>query len=101
MVARYADQCNFSFGEDSARKLEVLRQCCAQVGRDYGTIEKTAAIWPVDPGRDHTGVPEILGRLRDAFELGFTTAQVIVTDSDPVPLVEILGEDVLPEVSTW
>jgi F420-dependent oxidoreductase-like protein len=42
LVAQYADACNL-FGEPDAvtHKLEVLRQHCADVGRDYEAIEKT------------------------------------------------------------
>ena len=44
LVARYADACNiaaYSLAE-TARKLDVLRQHCANEGRDYDEIEKTA-----------------------------------------------------------
>ncbi|MFN8160879.1 MAG: LLM class F420-dependent oxidoreductase [Solirubrobacterales bacterium] len=43
LVARYADGCNL-FGSDRdviARKLEVLRGHCDDLGRDYESIEKT------------------------------------------------------------
>jgi hypothetical protein len=44
-VARYADACNLfdipDGGVTIARKLDVLRRHCADVGRPYGEIEKT------------------------------------------------------------
>ncbi|MHB8618838.1 MAG: LLM class F420-dependent oxidoreductase [Chloroflexota bacterium] len=42
LVAQYGDACNF-FGDPPAlrHKLEVLRQHCQEVGRDYEQIEKT------------------------------------------------------------
>ncbi|MFL5757800.1 MAG: LLM class flavin-dependent oxidoreductase [Chloroflexota bacterium] len=46
LVARYADACNFTDSFDPAfyrHKLDVLRRHCAEVGRDYDTIEKTAS----------------------------------------------------------
>ncbi|SDP17218.1 probable F420-dependent oxidoreductase, Rv1855c family [Pedococcus dokdonensis] len=45
LVAQYADACNlFDLGlgpEGIPRKLDVIRQHCADVGRDYAQIEKT------------------------------------------------------------
>lgn len=35
LVARYAQVCNFGDGPDVQRKLEVLRDHCASIGRDY------------------------------------------------------------------
>ena len=44
LVARYGDACNISAYDvpEATRKLEVLRQHCANEGRDYDEIEKTA-----------------------------------------------------------
>jgi alkanesulfonate monooxygenase SsuD/methylene tetrahydromethanopterin reductase-like flavin-dependent oxidoreductase (luciferase family) len=45
LVAQYADACNlFDLGlgpEGIPRKLEIIRQHCEDVGRDYAEIEKT------------------------------------------------------------
>jgi alkanesulfonate monooxygenase SsuD/methylene tetrahydromethanopterin reductase-like flavin-dependent oxidoreductase (luciferase family) len=47
-VAKYADACNVGGGFESVkRKDEVLRQHCADVGRDESEIERTVAIGPV------------------------------------------------------
>src|SRR5579862_3526696 len=45
LVAKYADACNLFAGVDTAHKLDVLRQHCEAVGRDYDTIYKTAYYW--------------------------------------------------------
>src|SRR4051794_29601493 len=42
LVAQYADACNLFNGPDLERKLEILRQHCDAVGRDYNEIHKTA-----------------------------------------------------------
>src|SRR6202041_738281 len=44
LVARYGDACNISAYDvpEAARKLGVLREHCANEGRDYDEIEKTA-----------------------------------------------------------
>jgi len=45
IVARYADACNVGGGlENVKRKDEVLRQHCAEVGRDPAEIERTAGV---------------------------------------------------------
>ncbi len=45
IVARYADACNVGGGFESVRsKDEILRQHCADVGRDESEIERTAAM---------------------------------------------------------
>jgi alkanesulfonate monooxygenase SsuD/methylene tetrahydromethanopterin reductase-like flavin-dependent oxidoreductase (luciferase family) len=44
-VAKYADACNVGGGFESVRqKDEILRQHCAEVGRDESEIERTAAM---------------------------------------------------------
>src|SRR6516165_6997393 len=54
LVAQYADACNLFGGPDAARKLEVLRQHCDAVGRDYDEIEKTTMI-AIDPSTTRDG----------------------------------------------
>ncbi|HXM56181.1 MAG TPA: LLM class F420-dependent oxidoreductase, partial [Candidatus Dormibacteraeota bacterium] len=53
LVARYADACNLfdipDGGRTITRKLAVLRQCCADVGRPYAEIEKTLST-RLEPG---------------------------------------------------
>jgi alkanesulfonate monooxygenase SsuD/methylene tetrahydromethanopterin reductase-like flavin-dependent oxidoreductase (luciferase family) len=45
IVARYADACNVGGGVDNVkRKDEILRQHCADVGRDEAEIERTAGV---------------------------------------------------------
>ena len=62
MVAQYGDACNLFAGRDEARKLDLLREHCEAVGRDYDTIYKTAYYW-FDPSR---GTPADRGRARRA-----------------------------------
>lgn len=62
LVARYGDACNF-FGEpaDIDRKLGVLREHCARLGRDPATITTTVALMaPEDPGEVRRRVEERL-----------------------------------------
>ncbi len=49
LVAQYADACNLMDSPELPRKLDVLREHCARVGRPYEEIEKTAiSVLPSD-----------------------------------------------------
>jgi F420-dependent oxidoreductase-like protein len=55
LVAKYADACNINAEPDEIkRKLGVLRDHCAAVGRDYATITKSHSVqvFPIQPGDD-------------------------------------------------
>jgi alkanesulfonate monooxygenase SsuD/methylene tetrahydromethanopterin reductase-like flavin-dependent oxidoreductase (luciferase family) len=47
IVARHADEWNKSWGspEVVAESLAILRERCAEIGRDYDSIKKTVMIW--------------------------------------------------------
>lgn len=67
IVARYADACNVGGGFESVRrKDEVLRQHCADVGRDESEIERTAAMGVCvirdDPDQARRAADEIFER---------------------------------------
>ena len=75
LVAQYADSCNIAFynPDEAAHKLEVLRGHCADVGRNYDEIEKTAQT-RFDLGEDGEHVQRTIEQLHYASELGFTVA---------------------------
>ncbi|HEY3648965.1 MAG TPA: LLM class F420-dependent oxidoreductase, partial [Streptosporangiaceae bacterium] len=82
MVAQYADACNLfdiqgsQFRDDLTRKLGVLREHCAQVGRDFADIEKTVAT-SVDLGEDpKADAVALLAHLRELAEAGISHALV-------------------------
>jgi F420-dependent oxidoreductase-like protein len=96
LVAKYADACNL-FGAplpDLARKLDVLRQHCANEGRDYDRIVKTV-LAQRPPLED---VDAFLADLRGYAELGFTEVMVM-PDRHPVEFATELAEKVLPRVT--
>ncbi|HEY2273030.1 MAG TPA: LLM class F420-dependent oxidoreductase [Jatrophihabitantaceae bacterium] len=96
LVAQYADACNLFGGPELERKLDILRQHCADVGRDYDEIEKTVMM-PLDPGPNGEKVDEILEQLRWLAGLGVTHAHSRVTDVSTLKPLDILGEKVIPE----
>jgi len=97
LVAQYADACNLFAGRDEARKLQVLRQHCEAVGRDYDTIYKTAYYW-FDPSR---GTQRIVDELGALAELGFDAAIGAVANVWEVTPLEVIGSEVIPRVADF
>jgi F420-dependent oxidoreductase-like protein len=97
LVAQYADACNlFAFG-DQAHKLDVLRQHCEAVGRDYDTIFKTA-YYPFDTSKGAAQIVDELGALAGQ---GFDAAIGAVADVWDVKPVEFIGSEVIPAVADF
>jgi F420-dependent oxidoreductase-like protein len=95
LVAQYADACNLFAGQDEARKLDILRQHCEAIGRDYETIYKTAYYW-FDPARGTQRIVDDLGRLAG---LGFDAAMGGVAGVWDVAPLELIGSGVIPVVA--
>jgi len=96
LVARHADACNIFSGAEAAHKLDVLRAHCEREARDYDEIEKTT-ILPIDAPATHD---DLLTRLREARETGFTVAYIFSKNPDPLATVELLA-GLVPEISPW
>lgn len=76
LVARYGDMCNLfdlpgtGFADNLKHKLDVLRQHCDAVGRDYDEIEKTVAT-SLDLGDNPgDGIKQFLDHLAELADLG-------------------------------
>jgi F420-dependent oxidoreductase-like protein len=88
LVAQYADACNIMFTPEAARKLDVLRRHCADVGRDYDTIEKTTMM-VLDPSKSKDDFVREASAARDT---GFTAAYVFAKDlTDPPEIIDLLA----------
>jgi F420-dependent oxidoreductase-like protein len=98
MVAQYADACNLFPGPDLERKLDVLREHCQNLGRNYDDIQKTVMM-PIDPGANGEHVDEILDRLAQLAKLGVTHTHGSVPDVASITPLEILGQQVIPEAA--
>ena len=100
LVAQYADACNLFSSPEIAHKLDVLRGHCADLGRDYDSIEKTA-MTPFTLGPGGEGADELLERLRTLHELGITVATGSLTGPDGPEKVAAYGEHIIPEIARW
>jgi F420-dependent oxidoreductase-like protein len=100
LVAQYADACNLFGGPDVAHKLDVLREHCDNLGRDYNAIEKTVTT-PFELGAHGEGAVQMLDQLRDLHALGVTVATGSLRGPDGPDRVAAFGKHIIPEISTW
>src|SRR5258708_39686819 len=87
LVAQYGDACNLfdlpgsGFHDNLEHKLSVLREHCAEVGREYAEIEKTTTT-NFDLGSDRqAGLASLLAHLRELAALGID--HVLVSPPGP------------------
>jgi len=97
LVARYADACNVFAGRDEARKLDVLRQHCEDVGRDYDTIYKTVYY----AFNTSQGAQRFIDDLGTLAGLGFDAAIGGVVNVWDVSPVEFIGSEIIPVVADF
>jgi F420-dependent oxidoreductase-like protein len=102
LVARYADACNVFGAPDMLRhKFEVLRRHCADVGRDYDTIERTnlstISITP-DGSKGSLTPAGLVERLGNWAEAGSQHTIFAVRGVADVSKLELIGREVLPQV---
>jgi F420-dependent oxidoreductase-like protein len=102
LVAQYADSCNL-FGADPAvaeHKLDVLRQHCADVGRDYNEIEKTAQV-RFDLGADGEKVQQTIESLHALSDLGFTVAHGTLLNVSSARTFDLFAERIVPALDKF
>jgi alkanesulfonate monooxygenase SsuD/methylene tetrahydromethanopterin reductase-like flavin-dependent oxidoreductase (luciferase family) len=118
VVAKYADWWNIPGGtlENYARKLEVLRQHCVAVGRDYDSIVKTwsaeaiavaeteaearriAAASPYNSQSIIGTSAQVAAQLRPFLDLGVEYLIVRLLDFPATAGIELFLQDVLPRL---
>ncbi|MFP5072453.1 LLM class F420-dependent oxidoreductase [Pseudonocardia nantongensis] len=91
LVAQYADACNLFGGPDLARKLDVLRTRCDEVGRNYDDIEKTvmAMLDPADP-------KAAVEQLRGYAALGVQHVHTVVPGVSEIEPLRVFGSEIIP-----
>lgn len=109
LVARYADATNVFFGyrgspeeraAAAAQKYEVLRRHCAEIGRPYEEITKTALAGIGPPGGEMAAA-DVLALCRAGHEIGVDELIVMYADLGNVAHLEMLGRDVVPVIAEW
>jgi len=100
LVAKYGDACNLFNSPELGHKLEVLQEHCEREGRDYDTIYKTV-YHPLTVGAETGGVEELLTTLRGLADLGFDAVLGYVPDVAALRSLEVIGNEVIPEVAKF
>ena len=94
-VAQYADACNLFPGPDLPHKLDVLKQHCEDIGRDYDEIEKTA-VFRFDLGEKGERVGETIEELRALHGMGLEVAHGGVRRVWDTTQFEIFQKEIIP-----
>jgi F420-dependent oxidoreductase-like protein len=102
LVAKYADSCNI-ISLDLAQlshKLDVLRQHCANEGRNYDEIEKTAQT-RFDLGANGENVEQTIEHLHKLSEIGFEVAHGSLRNVTDPRQLEFMGERIIPAIEKF
>lgn len=98
LVARYADACNLFTrmdGDGLSAKLDVLKQHCAAVGRDYAEIEKTTlGTAHLAPG--HQSPADLIAQGRALAALGIQQAIFNMPNVQEITPLETFGREIIP-----
>ncbi|HEV7195361.1 MAG TPA: LLM class F420-dependent oxidoreductase [Pedococcus sp.] len=98
LVAQYADACNIFDTPELPHKLQVLRDHCERLGRDYDEIEKTAQVrFDLGPGGER--VEELIDHLRELADLGIEVAHGALANVSKPGTLELMAERVIPAVA--
>ncbi|WP_420630453.1 LLM class F420-dependent oxidoreductase [Candidatus Leptofilum sp.] len=103
LVAQYADACNlFAFmgNDELARKLDVLKRHCDDVGRDYAEIEKTALGF-VMLGEGGSSPAELIETCRGLANAGIETFIFSMGNVHDITPIETIGREVIPAVAEF
>ena len=97
LVAQYADVCNIiSPPEDLARKLDVLRRHCEDLGRDPNEIEVTTMYRDIAPG---ASVDEVVAGAEALARLGVSSVVTGAMGDDPAGWLESTFEPAMNELA--
>jgi F420-dependent oxidoreductase-like protein len=95
LVAQYAQACNLFAFDDVERKLDVLREHCEAVGRDYDEIEKTVML-PLDVGERGEKVDALRSEIERFAKLGVHEVHGWVPRVWELTPLEIIGRELVP-----
>jgi alkanesulfonate monooxygenase len=98
LVAQYADACNLFDIPELERKLDILREHCDAIGRDYDSIEKTVNS-TVTPNPDGSGVEEFLANLERLNGLGIQHVHSRLPEVYNLKLIELYRDKLIPEAA--
>jgi F420-dependent oxidoreductase-like protein len=99
LVAQYANACNLFPTPEIPRKLDILRDHCRVVGRNYDDIEKTS-LFTFDLGENGENLGKVIGGLRWLAGMGIETVIGHVPKPYELKRLETIGEKLIPAVAS-
>ena len=103
LVAQYADACNLfaRMGVDTVRrKLDILKQHCTEVGRDYNEIEKTA-LDTVHLAPGHTSAADVINNCRALADTGIEHIIFNMPNVHELTPLETFGREIISAVAQF
>jgi F420-dependent oxidoreductase-like protein len=103
LVAQYGDACNlFAFmgNEEIARKLDVLKRHCEEVGRSYEEIERTA-LGQIKLGTGGMSAAELIATCRSLADVGIQHFIFSLANDYELAPLEVIGREVIPAVAEF
>jgi F420-dependent oxidoreductase-like protein len=101
LVAKYANACNLFSGmgiETVRSKLEILKQHCDSIGRDYAEIEKTTlSTVNLAPGK--MSAEEVIRQCDELGKIGIQHVIFNMTNIQEIKPLEIFGREIIPAVA--
>jgi len=98
LVAQYADATNLFPTPEIPRKLDILREHCRAVGRNYDEIEKTS-LFTFDLGDNGENLGKVIGGLKWLASMGIQTVIGHVPKMYETKRLELIGEKLIPAVA--
>ena len=98
LVAQYADACNLFPTPEIPRKLDILREHCRAVGRNYDEIEKTS-LFTFDLGDNGENLGKVIGGLKWLAGMGIQSVIGHVPKPYELKRLEMIGEKLIPAVA--
>ena len=101
LVAQYADACNLfaRMGLATLRaKLDVLKQHCDKVGRDYAAIEKTT-LDTVHLAPGQLSAADVIEQCRTLAKIGIQHTIFNMPNVQDITPLEIFGREIIPAVA--
>ena len=98
LVAQYADACNLFPTPEIPRKLDILREHCKAVGRNYDEIEKTS-LFTFDLGDNGENLGKVIGGLKWLAGMGIQTVIGHVPKMYETKRIEMIGEKLIPAIA--
>jgi F420-dependent oxidoreductase-like protein len=101
LVAKYADACNLfaQIGDEALkRKLDILKEHCEKVERNYAEIEKTT-LSTVHLAADQMKAKDVIEKCRALADMGIQQAIFNMPNVHEIKPLEIFGREIIPAIA--